>query len=148
MTAIDIRSQYDRAVLAFKAADVDCQLAMLWQIHATLGQAFASVAPVALYSQSVQHLLKQLEQVNRDERLHILRDILAGEYTRFTEEYRALNINMRMAFWHRVASKMSLDSLPTAAVCNRTSGPGRELLHYVDSMGLNERLHYLRRVLS
>jgi anthranilate phosphoribosyltransferase len=55
--------------------------------------------------QSVQHLLKQLEQVNRDERLHILRDILAGEYTRFTEEYRALNINMRMAFWHRVASK-------------------------------------------
>jgi hypothetical protein len=148
MTAVDIRSQYDRAAVAFHAADVDCQLAMLWQIYTTLGQAFASIAPVALYSQAVQHLIKQLEQVNRAERLNILRDILSGEYTRFTEEYKALNINMRLAFWHRVTNNLSFDRLPTAAVCDRTSGPDRELMHYVDSMGLNERLNYLRRVLN
>lgn len=147
MTAVDVRLQFEQAVEAFEAVDVECKIAILWQIYDTLGQAFAAIAPVALFSQAVQQLLNQIQQVDRTDRAAVLREILAGADTRFTQAYQTLNINMRLAFWHRLFNLMPVSRLPITT-CQDGHGTAQALLARLDAMGLNERLHFLRRVMS
>lgn len=147
MTAIDVRFQFEQAVQSFESVDVDCKIAVLWQIYDTLGQAFAAIAPVALFSQAVQQLLSQIQQVDRDDQSAILRDILAGADTRFTQAYQALNTNMKLAFWHRLFSLMPASRQPLTA-CRDGSATTQALIARIDTMGLNERLHFLRQALG
>ncbi len=147
MTAIDVRFQFEQAVQAFESVDVDCKIAVLWQTYNTLGQAFAAIAPVALFSQAVQQLLSQIQQVDRDDQAAILRDILAGADTRFTQAYRGLNINMKLAFWHRLFNLLPATRLPLPS-CQDGSATTQALLVRLDAMGLNERLHFLRRAVG
>ncbi|MFQ4139327.1 orange carotenoid protein N-terminal domain-containing protein [Nodosilinea sp. PGN35] len=147
MTAIDVRLQFEQAVQAFESVDVDCKIAVLWQTYDTLGQAFAAIAPVALFSQAVQQLLSQIQQVDRDDQTAILRDILAGADTRFTQAYQALNINMKLAFWHRLFNLLPANRLPLST-CQNGSAATQALLVRLDAMGLNERLHFLRRAVG
>ncbi|HZG39420.1 MAG TPA: orange carotenoid protein N-terminal domain-containing protein [Nodosilinea sp.] len=147
MTATDIRLQFEQTVQAFESVDVDCKIAVLWQTYDTLGQAFAAIAPVALFSQAVQQLLSQIQQVDRHDQAAVLRDILAGADTRFAQAYQALNINMKLAFWHRLFHLMPASRLPLAA-CQGGPATTQSLLARLNTMGLNERLHFLRRVLD
>lgn len=147
MTAIDVRFQFEQAVQSFELVDVDCKIAVLWQIYDTLGQAFAAIAPVALFSQAVQQLLSQIQQVDRDDQSAIVRDILAGADTRFTQAYQALNMNMKLAFWHRLFSLIPASRLPLTA-CRDGSATTQALIARIDTMGLNERLHFLRRAVG
>ena len=89
------------ALACFQTVDVDCRLRVLWRAYQSLGQTFAASAPVALFSQSVQILIKQLNLVPQEEQLAILQDILGGADTRFTQAYHTLNENMKLAFWHQ-----------------------------------------------
>ncbi|MGB3136463.1 MAG: orange carotenoid protein N-terminal domain-containing protein [Nodosilinea sp.] len=147
MTAVDVRLRVEQTVQAFEAVEVDCKIAVLWQIYKTLGQAFATIAPVALFSQAVQQLLNQFQQVDSDDQAAVLRDILAGADTRFTQVYQALNTNMRLAFWYRLFQLMPASRLPLAA-CQDGSPRTEGLLAHLNTMGLNERVHFLRRVIS
>ena len=143
MTAVDIRFRFEQAIATFEMADVDCQLAIIWRIYDTLGQAFATVAPAALFSQAVQQLIQQLRHVRRSDRVDILRDLMAGADTRFTQAYEALDVNMRLAFWHRLVHQTTFSwSSPAPTPESQT------LLSHLDSMGLNERLYFLKRVLA
>ena len=143
MTAVDIRFKFEQAIIAFETAESDCKLAIIWRVYDTLGQAFATVAPAALFSQAVQQLIRQLQHVNRDDRLNILRDLMAGADTRFAYEYERLNVNMRLAFWHRLAHQTEF-----SWSCPVQTREAQRLLSHLDSMGLNERLYFLRRVLA
>ncbi|MBE9156709.1 hypothetical protein IQ265_07690 [Nodosilinea sp. LEGE 06152] len=147
MTATDVRLQFEQTVQAFESVDVDCKIAVLWHTYDTLGQAFAAIAPVALFSQAVQQLLSQIQQVDRDDQAAILRDILSGAETRFTVAYHALNINMKLAFWHRLFHLMPANRLPLAT-CQDGPAKTQALLARLNTMGLNEHLHFLRRVVS
>jgi len=146
MTAVDIRLQFEQAVQAFEAADTDCQIAILWQTYDTLGNAFAAIAPVALFSQAVQQLINQMQQVDRDDQVSILRDIMAQADTRFVHAYQGLNINMKLAFWHRLFAFVPASRLPLAT-CQQEPTT-QALLTRLNAMGLNERLHFLRRVVG
>ncbi|MGF1571213.1 MAG: orange carotenoid protein N-terminal domain-containing protein [Nodosilinea sp.] len=145
MTAVDVRLQFEQTITSFKSADADCQLTILWETYNTLGQAFATIAPVALFSQAVQQLLNQLDQLSRDEQFDVLRDILSGANTRFAAAYGTLNVNMKLAFWHRLINRMAL---PANMSCQVKSAETAALLMRLDTMGLNERLHFLRRVVG
>lgn len=147
MTAIDVRLPFEQAVQAFEATPTEYKIAVLWQTYDTLGHAFATIAPVALFSQAVQQLISQIQQVDRSDQLSILRDILAGADTRFSDAYQALNINMKLAFWHRLFHLMPASRLSLAA-CQDSLAVPNNLLACLDSMGLNERLHFLRQVVS
>lgn len=146
MTAVDIPLQFEQIVQAYESANVDCQIAILWQTYDTLGQAFAAIAPVALFSQAVQHLINQMQQVDRDDQVSILRDIVARADTRFAHAYQALNINMKLAFWHRLFVCLPVSRLPLST-CQQVPAT-QALLTRLDAMGLNERLHFLRRVVG
>lgn len=142
MTIVDVRSPVDEAIAIFQTVDRDCQLIMIWQSYETLGQAFASVAPLALFSQAVQQLVKQFNQVGRDEQLDILHDILSGADTRFTLAYRQLNPNMKLAFWHRLFSRRDWTKLLAHQASLREQTACDRLSLRLSTMGLNERLHF------
>jgi hypothetical protein len=147
MTAIDVRLHFEQTVQIFEAADVDCRLAVLWQTYETLGQAFAAIVPVALFSQAVHQLINQVQQVDRHDQIPVLRDILAGADTRFTQAYNTLNTNMKLAFWHRLFHLIPASRLPIHA-CQCGPADTQALLARLGTMGLNERLHFLRRVVN
>jgi hypothetical protein len=147
MTAVNIYLQFEQAIEAFESAELDCRLAILWQTYETLGQAFAAIAPVALFSQAVQQLISQIQQVEGRDQVSILHDILAGADTRFADAYRTLNINMKLAFWHRLFYLMPASRIPLAT-CQKGADSTQVLLARLATMGLNERLHFLRRVVA
>jgi hypothetical protein len=147
MTAVNIPLQFEQAVQTFEAADADCKIAILWQIYDTLGHAFAAIAPVALFSQGVQQLINQMQQVDRQDQVSILRDIVTRADTRFVHAYQMLNINMKLAFWHRLFAFVPASRLPLAT-CQQEGPATQALLNRLDAMGLNERLHFLRRVVD
>lgn len=148
MTVVHVLSPVDEAIAIFQTVDLDCRLVMIWQSYETLGQAFASVAPLALFSQAVQQLVKQLTQISREEQIDVLHDILSGAETRFTLVYRQLNPNMKLAFWHRLFSRRDW---PQILASHRAMGQQLacdRLRLRLSTMGLNERLHFLRQVLA
>jgi hypothetical protein len=148
MTAINIRSQssqFEETIRLFQAVDGDCQLAVLWQTYEALGPAFAAVAPVALFSQAVQQLIKQITQLRREEQLEILHEILSGAETRFTHAYQGLNTNMKLAFWHRLFGRPEWQQIERRVGCQADV---RSLVARLSVMGLNERIHFLRQVVA
>ncbi len=154
MTVAKIRSQDLRvsteedAVRLFRQAPADCQLVTLWQAYETLGQAFGSVAPLALFSQAVQQLVQQVQQMSPEEQIHVCRDILGHADTRFAQAYQVLNPNMKLAFWHRLFSRGR--KLPWETVVSRANQQADTYLlrSRLATMGLNERLHFLRQVVA
>jgi hypothetical protein len=106
---------------------------------------------VALFSQAVQQLISQMQQVDSHDQVAILRDIVAGADTRFSQAYQALNTNMKLAFWHRIVHLIPSGRLPLDAFQqsdHNGSAATQTLLTRIDAMGLNERLHFLRRVVG
>lgn len=153
MTVASFRSHVsptipDDAVRLFTQAPADCQLVTLWQAYDTLGQAFGTVAPLALFSQAVQQLVQQVQQMSREDQLEICRDILGHSDTRFAQAYQALNPNMKLAFWHRLFSRGR--NLPWETVTERANQQADTYLlrSRLGTMGLNERLHFLRQVVA
>lgn len=154
MTVANVRSQDLRvfaeedAVRLFRQAPADCQLVTLWQTYDTLGQAFGTVAPLALFSQAVQQLVQQVQQMSPEDQVHICRDILGHADTRFTQAYQSLNPNMKLAFWHRLFSRGR--KLPWDAVVRQANQQADTYLlrSRLATMGLNERLHFLRQVVA
>lgn len=153
MTVANIRAQELRfsvedTVCLFRQAPADCQLVTLWQAYDTMGQAFGSVAPLALFSQAVQQLVQQVQQVSREEQIEICRDILGHADTRFTQAYQGLSPNMKLAFWHRLFSRGR--NLPWEMVVQRANRQAETYLlrSRLGGMGLNERIHFLRQAIA
>lgn len=144
MTIITTYPDLQGALAYFQAVDVDCRLKVLWRAYQSLGQTFAASAPAALFSQSVQILIKQLNLIPQEEQLAVLQDILGGADTRFTQAYHALNENMKLAFWHRLFHSRRLDGLAYGQLTPHS----QVLLTRLSRMGLNERLHFLRQALA
>ncbi|MFM7325966.1 MAG: orange carotenoid protein N-terminal domain-containing protein [Nodosilinea sp.] len=110
----------------------------------SLGQTFAASAPVALFSQSVQILIKQFNSVPQEEQLAVLQDILGRVDTRFTQACHTLDENMKLAFWHRLFHRRRLDGLAYGQLTPNS----QVLLTRLSRMGLNERLNFLWQALA
>ncbi|MBU6228394.1 MAG: hypothetical protein KGQ93_01700 [Cyanobacteria bacterium REEB459] len=130
---------------AFQASDVDARLNIIWQAHQGVGQALAASLPVALFSQSAQLLFRQFSQIRQDDQRAVLRDILAGADTRFTQAYRRLNINTKLVFWHRLLASQPLHFW---CGCGGLNPDYIALLIRLQRMDLQEQLNFLRQALA
>lgn len=148
MATVDVRIGVDQALDIFSRADADCRLMILWRIYHQLGQTFASVVPAALFSQVVQQLLRQIQQLPRTDRLDALRDIVSGEETRFGQQYHSLNLNMKLAFWYRLSHEVRLSSWAGTGKYHRICPEAQSLFPYLDEMDFNQQIHFLRQALN
>lgn len=133
---------FEATIAQFRGMTPDNQLGILWMIYDHLGHAIASVTPVAKFSQVVNSLIRQLHQLNRHERFQALRDIVMGTPTRFSEAYSELDINMKLAFWYRLAND------PNGAPRYPLSLEAHPILHALDGMDLNQQLYFLRQIVD
>ncbi|MFZ4639048.1 MAG: orange carotenoid protein N-terminal domain-containing protein [Nodosilinea sp.] len=145
MAIITVRPHLQADLASFHATDVDARLSIIWQAHQSVGQAFVASLPIALFSQSVQLLIRQWSQISQEDQLAVLRDILAGADTRFTQAYKRLNINMKLVFWHRLLTGHRLDFWLS---CCSLTPDHYALLARLSRMDLNERLNFLRCALA
>ncbi len=92
----------------FKQGSADLRLATLDFLAQHLHQASTQTLPTAFFSQVVQQVIRQVEQVPQDEKAEVLRDMVSGEDTRLAEAYDDLDLNMKLAFWYRLVNTTSL----------------------------------------
>lgn len=148
MTAVELKIGFNQAVASYRQADANCKMTVLWHTYHTLRGAIASPAPTALFSQVVNHLIRQLQHVRREDRSEVLKDILNGSETRFGREYSHLNINMRLAFWYRLTQNLDPALVGVAQSCQENAGAAKEIIELIDNMDLNQQMHFLRQILE
>lgn len=152
MTVVDITipvdyTSVDFAAETFKKVSTDDQLLLLWRLYEILGDSIITSAPVAIFSQVTNHLFNQIKQVRRGDQIQVMRDLVSGANTRVCHEYGSLNANMKLAFWYKLAQGVRSGSLQGLPTTYRLGSEASLLLHGVESMGFNQQLMFLHKII-
>jgi len=107
-----------------------------------------TATPSAFFSQKVQTVIKQLQQLPRAGRHQALEEILHGTPTRLAEAYGELDTNMRMAFWYRLANSHRGEALLANQALTRWSQEQHLLLSDLETRDCNELITFLREAVT
>ena len=132
----------------FERANAQTRLVVLHYLSKQLHKASKAAKPGAFFSQKVQGMLKQVQQLPREERQEALQEVLIGEPTRLTEMYENLDINMRMAFWYRLANGRRGDAVVLKSLNQGTNSEQSALLSDLSSRDSNELVSILREAVT
>lgn len=147
MTLVNLDINLEQAVDQFSKASLDDRLALLWFSYEKVGKAITSAAPIAIFSQITQRLFTQVKHIRREEQLDAIRDIASGADTRVSREYAALNVNMKLAFWYKLAQGMQNGSIQQVPQ-NHDLAPGaKSVMAALETMGFNEQVGFLQRAI-
>lgn len=148
MATLNLHPQLDHSIQQFSDASAPTQLVVLHYLAQKIHQASNSARPSAFFSQRVQTVLKQLQQLPRAERHHALEEILHGMPTRLTEAYGELDTNMRMAFWYRLANSQAGDALLARQPLSSWNQEQHRLLEDLETRDSNELITFLRAAVA
>lgn len=148
MTTANLNSQIERPIDRFSQASAQTQLVILHYLAQRIYRASNAATPSALFSQRVQTVIKQLQQLPREDRCSALEEILHGMPTRLTEAYEELDTNMKMAFWYRLANSRRDDSLLAHGALTSWSPEQHGLLADLETRDSNELITFLRDALA
>ncbi|MEM9003591.1 MAG: orange carotenoid protein N-terminal domain-containing protein [Cyanobacteria bacterium P01_F01_bin.86] len=148
MEATVVNFNLENAGIQFNQANAQTRLVVLHYLAKQLHKASKTAKPGAFFSQKVQGMLKQVQQVPREERQEALQEILTGTPTRLTEVYEGLDTNMRMAFWYRLANGRKGDSLLSKTLASEVNSEQAELLSELASRDSNELVSFLRKAVA
>ncbi|MBE7385356.1 MAG: hypothetical protein F6J95_028650 [Leptolyngbya sp. SIO1E4] len=148
MAAANLTVNLENANIQFQQASAQTRLVVLYYLAKQLHQASKAATPSALFSQKVQAVIKHVQQLPKEERHEALQEILAGAPTRLTEAYEALDTNMRMAFWYRVANSRRGDVLLSKSLYQEPSSGQRALLADLASRDSNELVSFLHEAVA
>jgi hypothetical protein len=148
MTTANLNSTVDRSVDQFFSASAQTQLVVLNYLAQKIHRASNSAALGAFFSQKVQNVIKQLQQLPREDRYSALEEILHGGPTRLTEAYGELDTNMRMAFWYRLANSRRGESVLSPGSLTSWSQEQHNLLSELETRDSNELVTFLRQAVS
>jgi ABC-type transporter Mla subunit MlaD len=144
MAAVNLASNLETTATQFHQASAQTQLVILYYIAKRIHQTSQMATPSAFFSQKVQEVLKQIQQLPKGDRHEALEEILHGVPTRLTEAYEGLDANMRMAFWYRLANSRRGDALLPSSYYLRNSQEQETLLSDLDSRDSNELVTFMR----
>ena len=144
MTTANLSSPLDCSTDRFSQASAQTKLVILHYLSQRIYRASNSATPSAFFSQRVQTVIKQLQQLPREDRYAALEEILHGVPTRLTEAYGELDTNMRMAFWYRLANSRRDDSLLAHGALTSWNQEQHVLLTDLETRDSNELITFLR----
>ncbi|NER84534.1 MAG: hypothetical protein F6K42_34445 [Leptolyngbya sp. SIO1D8] len=148
MAAANLASNLESTNVQFNQTSAQTRLVILHYLAKRLHQASTAAKPSALFSQKVQSVLKQVQQVPREERQEVLQEILAGAPTRLSEAYEDLDTNMKMAFWYRLVNNRRENVLLLKSIPQETSSEQIALLSDLASRDSNELVSFLREAVT
>lgn len=147
MTLVNLDLNLEQAVEQFEKASVDDRLALLWFSYEKVGKAIKSAAPVAIFSQITQRLFNQVKHIRREEQLDAIRDLASGEDTRVSREYKTLNVNMKLAFWYKLAQGVQNGSIQQFPQYHELSLEAKPVLSALETMGFNQQVSFLQKAI-
>lgn len=143
MAIANLTTNLDKLNLQYRRATPQTQLQVLYFLAKQVHRASKSATPGAFFSQKVQQVLKQIQQLSREDRNQALQEILTSSPTRLSEAYGELDTNMKMAFWYRLANGAWIDF---EAAANASADGDREaLLTSLESRDSNELIAFFRQ---
>jgi len=148
MTTLNLHPQLNHTINQFLDASAETQLVILHYLAQKIHRASNTATPSAFFSQTVQIVIKQLQQLPRAERHQALEEILHGTPTRLAEAYDELDTNMRMAFWYRLAKSRREEALLANHALTRWSPEQHWLLSDLETRDCNELITFLREVVT
>ena len=148
MATANITVDLGQTVARFQQVNPQTRLAILYYLAKKIHQASQTTNPSAFLSQKVHTILKQLQQLPREDRQAALQEMLSGEPTRLTEAYEMLDTNMRMAFWYQIVNSRKGDAILLAANFEATDVLERSLLTDLESRDSNELVSLLREAVQ
>ena len=148
MEATKLTFNIEDAGIQFKQANANTRLVVLHYLAKQLHKASKTAKPGAFFSQKVQGVIKQVQQLPREERQEALQEVLTGAPTRLTEVYEELDTNMRMAFWYRLVNGRRGDTLLPNSLPRETSSAQDLLLSDLASRDSNELVSFLREAVE
>ncbi|MEM0979426.1 MAG: orange carotenoid protein N-terminal domain-containing protein [Cyanobacteria bacterium P01_H01_bin.58] len=104
MEVINLQLSVKDVCRQFHQSSAQTKLIVLHYLAKQLHHASKATTPSAFFSQKVQEVVKQVQQLSREERSAALHDMMTETPTRLTEAYQLLDTNMKMAFWYRLAN--------------------------------------------
>lgn len=140
----NFESTRERSDFDFHQLDARTKLVVLHYLARKIHRASKAATPSALFSQKVHNVLKQMQQLSREERYEALEEILRGVPTRLTEAYDGLDTNMRMAFWYRLVNNRQNDVLYSLPYTGALNPDQKALLAHLESRDSNELVTLLR----
>ncbi len=132
----------------FERANAQTQLVVLHYLSKQLHKASKTAKPGAFFSQKVQGMIKQVQQLPREERQEALQEILTGAPTRLTEMYEHLDTNMRMAFWYRFTNGRRGEAAILKALNHDANNGQSDLLSNLSNRDSNELVSILREAVT
>lgn len=144
MSSVNLTSNLDGTVNRFFQANAQTRLVALYYVSQKIHRASKTATPGAFFSQKVQSVLKQIQQLPREERHEALEEILNRTPTRFTDAYAELDHNMRMAFWYRLANHRQRDALLSHTYVSTWNQEQHLLLADLETRDSNELMNFLR----
>ena len=132
----------------FFAASAQTQLVVLNYLSQKSHRAANPATPSAFFSQKVQLVIRQLQQLSREDRCAALEEILHGVPTRLAEAYSDLDSNMRMAFWYRLANSRRDESLLAPTTLTGWNQEQHILLSDLETRDSNELVTFLRQAVE
>ena len=148
MSTAHLTADSESITTKFFAASAQTQLVVLHYLAQKIHRTAQSATPSAFFSQKVQGVLKQIQQLPKEERHEALEEILHGVPTRLTEAYADLDDNMRMAFWYRLANSRRGDALLANNSVTAWNQEQHVLLTDLDRRESNELLHFMREAVA
>lgn len=148
MQATTVTSNIESIGARFQQASASTKLVVLHYLAKQVYQASKTATPGAFFSQQVQGVLKQVQQLPREERQGALEEILTDVPTRLTEAYEALDTNMKMAFWYRLFNVRRGAALLPKSHLNVTTSEQENLIAGLNSRDSNELVSFLREAVS
>jgi hypothetical protein len=149
MTTANLNSQQVHSSIdRFFAASAQTQLVVLNYVAQKIHRASNTATPSAFFSQTVQIVIKQLQQLPREDRHSALEEILHGVPTRLTEAYGGLDTNMKMAFWYRLANSRRDEALLSPSALTGWNQEQHILLSDLETRDSNELVSFLRQAVA
>lgn len=144
MEVINLQLSIKDVCRQFHQSSAQTKLIVLQYLAKQLHHDSKATTPGAFFSQKVQEILKQVQQLSREERSEALHDIMAAIPTRLTEAYQRLDTNMKMAFWYRLANDRQYQCFLPASLPQGLNVQQDDLLLELANRDSNELVFLLR----
>ena len=144
MNTLGLNFDIKQANVQFKQSNAETKLFVLLGSAKQLYEDNRATTSGALFSQKVQCILKELQQIPKNERQEALQEIVTGAQTRLTEAYEKLDTNMKMVFWYRLTDNLQGNSLLSKPFSQNLISNQERLLSELVTRDSNELLSFLR----
>ena len=145
---VNLEPNFDNTVAQFQESSAGTRLSVLRYLTKRISGIAGTEVPSAFFSQRVQKLLKEIQQIPKEDRYEAVLDMLSGTPTRLAEAYKNLDTNMKVAFWYRLTSDRSGNMILPKMQSAETNGEQEDLMTDIEKFDFDSLVFFLNQAIQ